>query len=735
MILRYLKLENFLSHESTTIELPAAGLFFLSGESGAGKSSLIIDATAYALFGPAAVTRAKRSEELVRSGASSMQVAALFEFADEKLLIERGLNPQPEARLYLVHPDRSELIAEGAQEVNRAINKRLGGMNWRQFFAAFVARQSEIAMLTQLRGNERKNLVHRMLGMRELEKSSEIVSQRLRRSKAEVDQLQVSVGNFDPERAEAEISENANKLAAAEAKGSALDRQIETDNLELKSLREEEAGIASARQALARIPELEQRRPGLSAELDQAKATARRATEIQLRLADRDQIDLDLVRAEDRVSELRDDYRQLDRQQTLLAKLDELEAEPVQSISYPEITGEIAKIRADRISRLERIADLDASLERIGRDGSCYACDRDFASGADRDQVVSNLSEQVTKLGRANAAAESRLDQLDKLEPLVQRSDQVRREKDRLGEALGEEIQLSSELGLSDLAEAGAEAAVELQRLSRAQAELGLLERDYDPDAQRRAGDLKSELNQLDADLKSLQVSAALADPEQIAKIEAGINQLQISIGSAAARRDELGSSVSSLKDVRRALDKEYQGRSRELKQLGDLRHQSTVTELVSVCLKGFQKQLADDIRPALEEIGSEMLAAVSGGKHVAMHIDGSYEITIEDDGGARRRAALLSGGEQIRANICLRLALTRLVSQRTGIPVGFLIFDEPLPSQDPGHIERIMQLLYSLRGFYQQQFLISHVGDLRSADELDYVVEFDGKSVELTNA
>jgi hypothetical protein len=47
------------------------------------------------------------------------------------------------------------------------------------------------------------------------------------------------------------------------------------------------------------------------------------------------------------------------------------------------------------------------------------------------------------------------------------------------------------------------------------------------------------------------------------------------------------------------------------------------------------------------------------------------------------------------------------------------------MPSQDPGHIQRIVNLLDSLRPFYQQQFLISHVGDLRNATELDYVIEF----------
>jgi exonuclease SbcC len=102
-----------------------------------------------------------------------------------------------------------------------------------------------------------------------------------------------------------------------------------------------------------------------------------------------------------------------------------------------------------------------------------------------------------------------------------------------------------------------------------------------------------------------------------------------------------------------------------------------------------------------------------------------NYEIEVETMTGSWIKASSLSGGEDVRANLCLRLALTRLVSQRTGVPVRFLVFDEPLPSQDPGHIERIMELFDSLRPFYNQQMIITHVGDIENSDYVDYVLQF----------
>src|ERR1039458_8474507 len=80
---RYLEVKNFLGHEHEQVALPESGIFFLSGESGAGKSSFIVDAIGFALFGSKA-TRVIRQEQLRHKDhqAEAMEVRALFEFDD-----------------------------------------------------------------------------------------------------------------------------------------------------------------------------------------------------------------------------------------------------------------------------------------------------------------------------------------------------------------------------------------------------------------------------------------------------------------------------------------------------------------------------------------------------------------------------------------------------------------------------------------------------------------------------
>ena len=69
---------------------------------------------------------------------------------------------------------------------------------------------------------------------------------------------------------------------------------------------------------------------------------------------------------------------------------------------------------------------------------------------------------------------------------------------------------------------------------------------------------------------------------------------------------------------------------------------------------------------------------------------------------------------------------MTRLVSQRTGVPVRFIVLDEPFGNLDPELIDVSMGLLDSLRSFYPQIFVISHTGDMASNQHVDYRLAFE---------
>ncbi|MEM3927705.1 MAG: AAA family ATPase, partial [Archaeoglobaceae archaeon] len=75
MILRKVKLKNFISHAESELEFNL-GVTVLVGPNGAGKTS-ILDAIVFGLFGER--VRGDKVEDLIRRGCSSAEIEVEFE--------------------------------------------------------------------------------------------------------------------------------------------------------------------------------------------------------------------------------------------------------------------------------------------------------------------------------------------------------------------------------------------------------------------------------------------------------------------------------------------------------------------------------------------------------------------------------------------------------------------------------------------------------------------------------
>jgi exonuclease SbcC len=72
------------------------------------------------------------------------------------------------------------------------------------------------------------------------------------------------------------------------------------------------------------------------------------------------------------------------------------------------------------------------------------------------------------------------------------------------------------------------------------------------------------------------------------------------------------------------------------------------------------------------------------------------------------------SGGEGDLANLCLRLAISRVIADRSGSNVDFLILDEIFGSQDQTRKRNIMLTLNQLAKQFHQIILITHIEDVK---------------------
>ncbi len=142
--------------------------------------------------------------------------------------------------------------------------------------------------------------------------------------------------------------------------------------------------------------------------------------------------------------------------------------------------------------------------------------------------------------------------------------------------------------------------------------------------------------------------------------------------------------------------------------------------------LKAFKADLTSRILPMLSETASQLLAELTGQRYARLQLDDDYEIHILDEG-EEYPLARFSGGEADVASLCLRLAISRVIAERSGGGVNFLVLDEVFGSQDQERKRSILQLLEALRGQFPQILVITHIDDIKDMLGAVIAVSDDG--------
>ncbi len=90
-----------------------------------------------------------------------------------------------------------------------------------------------------------------------------------------------------------------------------------------------------------------------------------------------------------------------------------------------------------------------------------------------------------------------------------------------------------------------------------------------------------------------------------------------------------------------------------------------------------------------------------------------TLDILISDELGARRYD-LFSGGEAFRINLALRIALSKVLAQRMGLPLPTLFIDEGFGTQDAAGRERIVDAIASIQDDFEKIIVITHLEELK---------------------
>ena len=343
-------------------------------------------------------------------------------------------------------------------------------------------------------------------------------------------------------------------------------------------------------------------------------------------------------------------------------------------------------------------ADEQAAVARQSAELAARLAGRDYAP-AEQTELARRQAE-LAAIGYDAAGHEAVRVRLVKLEPfdgryqrqLLPALDQIAAARASVDALAGQLARREAELA-DDRAEVG--------RLAAAVADLPKLE---------------ATLSRADADVERA------AQSERRARLEEGAAQQQISALAALEERrksrlaelDRINEEISIYNQLREAFGK-----------------------------KGLQAMIIESAIPEVETEANRLLARMTEGRmslrletqreKVTGGVAETLDIIISDELGARAWE-MFSGGESFRANLALRIAISKLLARRAGAQLQTLIIDEGFGSQDAKGRDLVVDAISSIQHDFERIIVITHIEELKDLfpARIDVVKTAEGSRVSI---
>ncbi len=225
---------------------------------------------------------------------------------------------------------------------------------------------------------------------------------------------------------------------------------------------------------------------------------------------------------------------------------------------------------------------------------------------------------------------------------------------------------------------------------------------------------------------------------QQIAETEAAllpdvtdqIQQLEVTITELQTQREQQISQLGRLEQQLQQLDTLQQQVDQQRQQLHNHQHQLKVYQALQQAFgkNGIQALMIENLLPQLEAETNQILGRLSAHQlHVQFvtqrasqrsgrkKLIDTLDILIADTQGTRAYETY-SGGEAFRVNFAIRLALARLLAQRSGMALQMLIIDEGFGTQDQAGCDRLVAAINAIAPDFACILTVTHMPHFREA-------------------
>ncbi len=401
------------------------------------------------------------------------------------------------------------------------------------------------------------------------------------------------------------------------------------------------------------------------------------------------------------------------------------------------LTSEIRRMEEEREEKKESREE----IQDLGPESSCPTCERPLRDH--HGMLLRKLEDEIEEL---DEKIQEDSDHRDKLEEEVSTLKKRRKVLEERKKNLTEKQRRLSKLEgtLEQASERLKEIKEEKQDIEDKMNEMGevdfipeeyesLIERrDELEDAQEKYREISVQLKRLPAlkEKRESIIKEVSSLRERSDELQGSIQELDYGEGDLKEVQEELEGEMKKrnrvnerFRDIKEGISLKKKDREQTLERLDELRKvkkevdklSTEVEELSTLgdAMKDFWKNVMSRIIPTLSDISSSLFTEMTDSKYEGLDLDENYDIHIYDQG-EKYPLERFSGGEVDLANLCLRLAISRVIADRSGSGVDLLILDEIFGSQDQNRKRNVMNSLNHLSNQFSQIILITHIADVK---------------------
>ncbi len=780
MILRTLTLRHFkqYGHLELTFRLGLAGIV---GRNGAGKSS-IFEAVLLCLFGDI-----RGDKKLIRSSwvseKETVSLQLLFEIDNRSYRIVREFRGKALTHYAHLFDHRETAIASGANPVGHEVEKLIG-MDKDAFTRSIFSGQKELGEISNTRGEERRKLVRKMVGLDKLDRIQNLVREDRNKIKNQIS------GKSNLLFSKSELKEKEKELKSIQKQAGQQEKSLEKLARQLAS---QQKNYEQARQAFDEENKRYQQHNNISQQLTKYETAVdgfvEKKKEYDQRINTLKQLDktlkkqapeiaafeqqkkeLDSLEKEKSKFEKRshllesqhrylDELKELDKQIRSLGDLEKEEKQTRNQLSVlakaaHELEGVIDSLEQQLLENHRRLTSLTTriternqqaeQIRQLGKSAECPTCFQplvdQYENALERLQTeIENYTDKelkaiqqdidgiAKKKNKLVADREKRQKDINQLHLAQATLEEKKKQQQHLltRQSKGQKILADNKEQISQLGKINYEEKA-YQKLKqtilrfeptyiqyRSQRddvdklpEWVAAKKQIDERIQKgkaTIADQKKEMKALGFSEKAYEKSQKdLQNRERLRdKSQELHHQQKEALFQLTSSQQEVANTLRHQRDIQQSIDEQR----RELTQLQAL--DATFTK--------FKSQALDRVRPIIGHHASNLFNQITRGRYESIRVNEDFEFLIFDNGGYYP-ISRFSGGEIDLANLCLRIAISKAISELSGSPaaLSLLCFDEIFGSQDEERRFEILRAFDLLKEQYRQIYIVSHIESIK---------------------